>query len=94
MARLALMLLLLAAPVFAQTNPQLPDAYVYHCMWQYRPWDADWALCVPHERCRTWREGRYRVDLVTRHESGDMLVGSHDHGGRSPLAAKSPRHAG
>jgi len=23
------------------TNPALPDACVYHCMWQYRPWDAD-----------------------------------------------------
>src|SRR5262245_49684156 len=30
------------------TNPDLPDAFVFHCMWQYRPWAADWALSVPY----------------------------------------------
>src|SRR5687768_16060056 len=25
------------------TNAGLPEAYMFHCMWQYRPWDADWA---------------------------------------------------
>jgi len=32
------------------TDPARPDAYVFHCQWQYRPWQADWALSIPHER--------------------------------------------
>ena len=46
------------------TNPDLPDAYMFHCMWQYRPWDADWALSVPHRR-RDAGAGRYGVELET-----------------------------
>jgi len=23
------------------SNPQQPEAHMFHCMWQYRPWDAD-----------------------------------------------------
>lgn len=65
------------------TNPELPTAHVYHCMWQYRPWDADWAFCVPHAVCQDWGPGRYSVDLVTHHEPGEMLVAEHEHAGRS-----------
>lgn len=65
------------------TNPDLPSAYVFHCMWQYRPWAADWALSVPHEVYRTLGPGRYEVDLVTRRAPGTMIVGRHDKPGRS-----------
>lgn len=65
------------------TNPELPSAHVYHCMWQYRPWDADWVLSVPWEVCKDWGSGRYTVDLVTRHEPGEMLVAKYEHRGRS-----------
>jgi aminopeptidase-like protein len=65
------------------TKPELPNAYVYHCMWQYRPWDANWALCVPYEVYRTLGPGRYRVDLVTTYERGEMLVAEYEHPGRS-----------
>jgi aminopeptidase-like protein len=64
------------------TNPALPSAHVYHCMWQYRPWDADWALCVPHDVCKDWGPGRYEVDIVTTYEPGVMLVGEYEHAGR------------
>lgn len=65
------------------TNPDLPQAYMYHCMWQYRPWDADWAFCVPYEIYKTLGAGRYRVDLETSYEPGEMLVGEYEHPGES-----------
>lgn len=65
------------------TNADLPDAYVYHCMWQYRPWNADWALCVPYEVYKDLGPGRYHVDLVTSYEPGEMLVGEYEHSGKS-----------
>ena len=65
------------------TNPALPDAYVFHCMWQYRPWAADWALSVPHDIYRTLGPGRYEVELVTEYTPGEMLVAQHEKRGRS-----------
>ena len=65
------------------TRPDLPGAHVYHCMWQYRPWDADWALCVPYDVFRDFIPGRYRVDLETAYEPGEMLVGEYEHRGRT-----------
>ena len=65
------------------TNPTLPGAYVFHCMWQYRPWDADWAFSVPYETYRSFGPGRYTVDLVTTYSPGEMLVAVYDHKGRS-----------
>jgi len=65
------------------TNPDLPDAYMFHCMWQYRPWDADWALCIPHRVYRNLGPGRYRVELETEYAPGRMLVAHHHKAGRS-----------
>jgi aminopeptidase-like protein len=65
------------------TNPDLPDAYMFHCMWQYRPWDADWAMCVPHRIFRTLGPGRYRVELQTEYAPGEMIVAHHHKAGRS-----------
>ena len=65
------------------TNPKLPGAYMFHCMWQYRPWAADWAFCMPHEVYRTLTPGRYQIDLETSCEPGEMLVGEYEHRGRS-----------
>lgn len=64
-------------------NPTLPDAYMFHCMWQYRPWDADWALSMPHRVYRTLGPGRYRVELETEYSPGEMLVAHHHKRGRS-----------
>ena len=65
------------------TNPDLPDAYVFHCMWQYRPWAADWALSIPHKVFRTLGPGTYEVDLQTEYSPGEMIVAEHDKPGRS-----------
>jgi aminopeptidase-like protein len=65
------------------THPDLPDAYVFHCMWQYRPWAADWALSVPYEIYRNMGPGRYEVELETEYSPGEMLVAEHDKPGRS-----------
>jgi aminopeptidase-like protein len=56
------------------TNPALPDAFMFHCMWQYRPWDADWCLSMPHRVFQTLGPGRYRVELETEARPGDMLI--------------------
>jgi aminopeptidase-like protein len=57
------------------TRPDKPAAYGYHCMWQYRPWERDWCLCVPDEQFARWpTDGEYRVDLVTESTPGHMLV--------------------
>ena len=59
------------------------EAHIYHCRWQYRPWDADWAISMPHELVRALPSGTYQVDLVTHREPGEMLVGVAEHRGRS-----------
>jgi aminopeptidase-like protein len=48
------------------TNPDVPQAYVFHCMWQYRPWAPGWAFCIPYEIYKTldagsWRDASGRV---------------------------------
>lgn len=62
------------------TNPELPDAYVFHCMWQYRPWDADWALSVPYAIYRELEAagGSYDVDVRTVYAPGEMIVATSD----------------
>jgi aminopeptidase-like protein len=65
------------------TKRELPEAYVYHCIWQCRPWDADWAFCIPYETYRTLGPGRYYIDLVTTLRPGEMLVAEGVHRGRS-----------
>lgn len=56
------------------TNPALPDGTMFHCAWQYRPWDADWVLSMPHAVYRGLGPGLYRVELETEFEPGEMLV--------------------
>ncbi|MGE0392423.1 MAG: DUF4910 domain-containing protein [Vicinamibacterales bacterium] len=65
------------------TNADLPDAYMFHCMWQYRPWAADWALSVPHRIYRDLGPGAYQVELVTTRTPGDMILAEYEHRGRS-----------
>lgn len=65
------------------TNAQLPDAYMFHCMWQYRPWDVDWRLCVPYRLWSQLGPGRYQVELETEYEPGEMLVAQIDKKGES-----------
>jgi aminopeptidase-like protein len=65
------------------TNPNLPNAYMFHCAWQYRPWDADWALSVPYRIYREFGSGHYHVELETQYEPGEMIVAHHHKTGRS-----------
>jgi aminopeptidase-like protein len=65
------------------TNADLPAGYMFHCMWQYRPWDADWALSVPHKIYRALGPGTYRVELETEYSPGEMLVAHHHKRGGS-----------
>jgi aminopeptidase-like protein len=68
------------------TDPARPTAYVFHCAWQYRPWEADWALSMPHERYARLTPGAYRVRLRVRRSPGEMLVGVAEHRGDDPRA--------
>lgn len=68
---------------FLVTNPDLPDGYMFHCMWQYRPWDAKWALSIPHRIYRTLGPGEYTVDLETEYMPGEMIVGHFHKSGAS-----------
>jgi aminopeptidase-like protein len=68
------------------TDPARPTAYVFHCAWQYRPWEADWALSIPHERYARLPDGAYRVRLRVRRAPGEMLVGVAEHRGEDPRA--------
>jgi aminopeptidase-like protein len=65
------------------TNPEHPEAFMFHCAWQYRPWDADWALCVPHRIYADMGPGSYRVELETVYSQGEMLVAHHHKTGHS-----------
>ncbi len=63
------------------THSELPEAYVFHCIWQYRPWAADWAFSVPYRIYKDLGPGRYEVDLETEYSPGEMLVAEHDKSG-------------
>ncbi|WP_085906801.1 DUF4910 domain-containing protein [Kiloniella majae] len=65
------------------SNPNLPEGYMFHCMWQYRPWAADWALSMPHRIYETLGPGNYRVELETEKNPGEMLIGVADVRGKS-----------
>jgi len=66
------------------SNPDLPGAHVYHSCWQYRPWDADWCLCMPHDVVRGLPDGPFDIDLRTTHEPGEMLLATCDIAGARP----------
>jgi len=65
------------------TQEKLPHAHVFHCMWQYRPWDADWAFCIPYEIYQDLGPGQYQVELKTHYKNGEMLVADYEHKGKS-----------
>jgi aminopeptidase-like protein len=61
------------------TEPRLPDAYIFHCMWQYRPWLADWAMSIPYKQFSALpRDATYKIQLKTRKENGFMPIGVFD----------------
>lgn len=65
------------------TNPDLPDGYMFHCEWQYRPWAAEWIISMPYSIYSTLGEGIYHVELRTETSVGEMLMGVCDKRGSS-----------
>ena len=65
------------------TDPNRPLAHIFHCQWQVRSWAADWAFSMPYNIYENLEDGEYDVELVTRYEPGEMLVGVCDIAGRS-----------
>ena len=74
------------------TNPKLPSAYMFHCLWQYRPWAADWALSIPWETARHFGPGSYEVELETSATPGAMHVAEYVHQGESPRTITFQAH--
>lgn len=65
------------------TRPELPEAYSFHSIWQIRNWAADWVLTIPYRVFRTFEAGAYHLELITREEPGEMIVGVAEKPGRS-----------
>ena len=66
------------------TRPDVPNAHGYHCMWQYRPWDRGWCLCVPHNKLKKWaKNDSFSVDLITEDQPGSMKVAEYHLPGKS-----------
>jgi aminopeptidase-like protein len=61
----------------------IPHAYVFNAMHNYRPWERHWGFCIPFETYATWGPGAYEVDLEVEFLEGQMLVGAYRHEGRS-----------
>lgn len=65
------------------TRPELPNAYPFHCAYNYRPWVRDWGFCVPHREWERWGNTDLNVDLKTTYSEGQMLVADIHHAGLS-----------
>lgn len=66
------------------TRPDVPNAHGYHCMWQYRPWDRNWCLSVPHNEFSKWpKREKYQVELQTEEKSSFMKVAEYHLPGES-----------
>ncbi|GAB6176349.1 hypothetical protein JCM16814_12400 [Desulfobaculum senezii] len=73
----------LDAHVFCRKD--VPDAYAFHSMYNYRPWQEHWGFCVPWTEYSGWPEdGEYEVRLETSFTDGDMLVGDLHLAGERP----------
>jgi aminopeptidase-like protein len=57
------------------TRPTVPDAYAFHFLNTYRPWNRTWGFCVPHRVWHEWGPGDYEVELATTNRPGTMIVG-------------------
>lgn len=62
-------------------NRNFPDAYVWHGMNTYRPWQKHWGFCVPFAVLQHWGDGNFDVELETEFLPGEMLVGEYHHHG-------------
>jgi aminopeptidase-like protein len=65
------------------TRPELPNAYSFHCMNNYRPWEKFWGFTIPHNIYKDWADGDYEIELETEYQDGEMIVGEAFHQGES-----------
>lgn len=61
----------------------VPHAYVFNAVHNYRPWDEHWGFCIPYAEYETWGPGEYDVDLEIEFRGTHMLVGDYLHPGQS-----------
>ena len=54
---------------------QFSKAHVFHCVYNYRPWQKHWGFCVPYNLFKEWGPGNYEIDLQTDLNTAEMLVG-------------------
>ena len=47
-------------------NKEFPDAFVFHCMYNYRPWEQHWGFCVPLSEYQKWDDGPFEVEFVSK----------------------------
>lgn len=65
------------------TRPELPNAFSFHCINNYRPWAMFWGFTIPHSIYKDWTDGEYEIELETEYCDGFMLVGEAFHQGES-----------
>lgn len=65
------------------TRPELPDAFSFHCMNNYRPWAKFWGFTMPHNIYKHWTDGEYTIELETEFRDGEMIVAEAFHQGES-----------
>lgn len=65
-------------------STRFPDAYAFHCMYNYRPWETHWGFCIPHTIYQKWEAGMYEVELDVDFVDGEMIVAEASHEGSSP----------
>jgi aminopeptidase-like protein len=65
------------------TRPELPTAYSFHCINNYRPWVRFWGFTMPHNLYKDWTDGEYDIELETEYRDGEMIVGEAFHQGAS-----------
>ena len=73
------------------TNKRIPNAYMFHCMWQYRPWDADWSMSVPYNKYSKFGPAEPMIIHPHKTEEGmmmSMMMG--DSSNRPPLPNGRP----
>lgn len=54
------------------SNPRLPNSYMWHCSWLYRPWERNWGFCIPYALHEALPDGMYDVVLETEFRDGYM----------------------
>ena len=66
------------------SDPDRSDAIPFHFRNQYRPWDAAWGFCLPHQLRTSLPSGSYRVEIETEFFDTEMRMALQTHQGELP----------